>query len=182
MSNQQQRIGFPAKIGLYDPANEKDSCGVGFVAHIKGQRSHQIVARRRSGARQYGSPRRLRLRSEHRRRSRHSDGAAARILGKGCRTNCKPTCLRRVDSVPGFVFFRRMPTNATRCKAVRGRSSRARSAAWSVGERYPTKRRCGGHRSRGAAGRAPHGAVDHRRGCDSHGKRCKATTSNGNCI
>ncbi|MCA9225559.1 MAG: glutamate synthase subunit alpha, partial [Planctomycetales bacterium] len=37
------RIGFPAKHGLYDPANEKDSCGVGFVAHIKGQRSHQIV-------------------------------------------------------------------------------------------------------------------------------------------
>jgi glutamate synthase (NADPH/NADH) large chain len=34
---------FPAKQGLYDPANEKDSCGVGFVAHIKGQRSHQIV-------------------------------------------------------------------------------------------------------------------------------------------
>ncbi|MCA9187806.1 MAG: glutamate synthase subunit alpha, partial [Planctomycetales bacterium] len=34
---------FPAKYGLYDPANEKDSCGVGFVAHIKGQRSHQIV-------------------------------------------------------------------------------------------------------------------------------------------
>ena len=31
------------KHGLYDPANEKDSCGVGFVAHIKGQRSHQIV-------------------------------------------------------------------------------------------------------------------------------------------
>ncbi|MDP6443430.1 MAG: glutamate synthase large subunit [Pirellulaceae bacterium] len=35
--------GFPAKQGLYDPANEKDSCGVGFVAHIKGWRSHQIV-------------------------------------------------------------------------------------------------------------------------------------------
>jgi glutamate synthase (NADPH/NADH) large chain len=34
---------FPAKQGLYDPAYEKDSCGVGFVAHIKGQRSHQIV-------------------------------------------------------------------------------------------------------------------------------------------
>ena len=34
---------FPKKHGLYDPANEKDSCGVGFVAHIKGQRSHQIV-------------------------------------------------------------------------------------------------------------------------------------------
>src|SRR5215203_4211768 len=34
---------YPAKQGLYDPAHEKDSCGVGFIAHIKGQRSHQIV-------------------------------------------------------------------------------------------------------------------------------------------
>ncbi|MEM7234732.1 MAG: hypothetical protein AAF517_21310, partial [Planctomycetota bacterium] len=34
---------FPEKQGLYDPNNEKDSCGVGFVAHIKGERSHQIV-------------------------------------------------------------------------------------------------------------------------------------------
>jgi len=29
--------------GLYDPAREHDACGVGFVAHIKGQRSHAIV-------------------------------------------------------------------------------------------------------------------------------------------
>ncbi|MFP8834601.1 glutamate synthase-related protein [Hydrogenophaga sp. XSHU_21] len=29
--------------GLYDPANEHDSCGVGFVAHIKGEKSHAIV-------------------------------------------------------------------------------------------------------------------------------------------
>ncbi|MBX3448824.1 MAG: glutamate synthase large subunit [Planctomycetaceae bacterium] len=29
--------------GLYDPANEHDSCGVGFVAHIKGVASHQII-------------------------------------------------------------------------------------------------------------------------------------------
>ncbi len=34
---------LPAKQALYDPANEHDSCGVGFVAHIKGERSHQIV-------------------------------------------------------------------------------------------------------------------------------------------
>ena len=32
-----------AEHGLYDPANEKDACGVGFVAHIKGQRAHSIV-------------------------------------------------------------------------------------------------------------------------------------------
>ncbi len=35
--------GFPEKHGLYDPANEKDSCGVGFVANIKGKRSHGVI-------------------------------------------------------------------------------------------------------------------------------------------
>jgi glutamate synthase domain-containing protein 2/glutamate synthase domain-containing protein 1/glutamate synthase domain-containing protein 3 len=35
--------GFPRKQGLYDPQFEKDSCGVGFVAHIKGQKSYDIV-------------------------------------------------------------------------------------------------------------------------------------------
>ena len=34
---------MPARQGLYDPANEKDACGVGFVAHIKGRKSHDIV-------------------------------------------------------------------------------------------------------------------------------------------
>ena len=37
------RKGFPKKTGLYDPSNEKDSCGVGFVADIKGRRNHQII-------------------------------------------------------------------------------------------------------------------------------------------
>ncbi len=31
------------RTGLYDPANEHDACGVGFVAHIKGEKSHAIV-------------------------------------------------------------------------------------------------------------------------------------------
>jgi len=29
--------------GLYDPANEHDACGVGFIAHIKGKKSHSII-------------------------------------------------------------------------------------------------------------------------------------------
>jgi len=41
--NRPVQIGFPEKYGLYDPANEKDSCGVGFVAHMKGERSHQMI-------------------------------------------------------------------------------------------------------------------------------------------
>ncbi len=33
----------PAKQGLYDPQFEHDACGVGFVANIKGKKSHEIV-------------------------------------------------------------------------------------------------------------------------------------------
>ena len=34
----------PKNQGLYNRRNEKDGCGVGFVAHIKGVKSHKIVA------------------------------------------------------------------------------------------------------------------------------------------
>ena len=33
----------PAAQGLYQPSNEHDACGVGFIAHIKGEKSHSIV-------------------------------------------------------------------------------------------------------------------------------------------
>src|SRR5207247_1907572 len=33
----------PVRQGLYDPANEHDACGLGFIAHIKGQKSHAII-------------------------------------------------------------------------------------------------------------------------------------------
>jgi len=36
-------MGYPAPQGLYDPRNEHDACGVGFVAHIKGEQSHAII-------------------------------------------------------------------------------------------------------------------------------------------
>ena len=35
---------LPQKQGLYDPVNEHDACGVGFVAHIKGTKSHGIIS------------------------------------------------------------------------------------------------------------------------------------------
>ncbi|MES9991852.1 MAG: glutamate synthase large subunit [Candidatus Thiodiazotropha sp.] len=34
---------LPPKQGLYDPANEHDACGVGFVANIKGVKSHDTI-------------------------------------------------------------------------------------------------------------------------------------------
>ncbi len=35
--------GLPAAQGLYHPEYERDACGIGFVAHIKGQKSHDII-------------------------------------------------------------------------------------------------------------------------------------------
>ena len=35
---------LPPRFGLYDPANEHDSCGVAFVVDIKGRATHEIVA------------------------------------------------------------------------------------------------------------------------------------------
>jgi hypothetical protein len=34
--------GTPSARGLYDPALDKDSCGVGFIADLKGRKSHKI--------------------------------------------------------------------------------------------------------------------------------------------
>ncbi len=35
---------MPAQQGLYDPRQERDACGVGFVAHIKGKKSHDMIS------------------------------------------------------------------------------------------------------------------------------------------
>ncbi len=35
--------GLPPAQGLYDPANEHDACGVGFVVNLHGRKSHRIV-------------------------------------------------------------------------------------------------------------------------------------------
>ena len=33
----------PKQQGLYDPSTEHDACGLGFVAHMKGQKSHKVI-------------------------------------------------------------------------------------------------------------------------------------------
>ncbi|HLK19766.1 MAG TPA: glutamate synthase large subunit [Bryobacteraceae bacterium] len=35
--------GLPVEQGLYDPRNEHDACGIGFVVNIKGEKSHEII-------------------------------------------------------------------------------------------------------------------------------------------
>jgi glutamate synthase (NADPH) large chain len=38
-------MAYPGKQGLYDPGNEHDACGVGFIANIKGLKTNDIVRR-----------------------------------------------------------------------------------------------------------------------------------------
>jgi glutamate synthase (NADPH) large chain len=43
MIDQPAPAGLPGAQGLYDPRNERDACGIGFVASIKGEKSHDII-------------------------------------------------------------------------------------------------------------------------------------------
>src|SRR5438477_11822610 len=37
--------GLPVEQGLYDPRNEHDACGIGFVVNIQGEQSHEIIVK-----------------------------------------------------------------------------------------------------------------------------------------
>jgi glutamate synthase (NADPH) large chain len=37
------RNGIPKKQGLYDPEQEHDACGIGFVANVRGEKSHGVI-------------------------------------------------------------------------------------------------------------------------------------------
>ncbi len=45
MSENNVSIGLPPAQGLYAPRLEHDACGIGFVANIKGQKSHDIIVK-----------------------------------------------------------------------------------------------------------------------------------------
>ena len=39
------RNGLPEAQGLYHPSLEHDACGIGFVASVKGHKSHEIIVK-----------------------------------------------------------------------------------------------------------------------------------------
>jgi glutamate synthase (NADPH) large chain len=45
MSRPNPTHGLPPAQGLYDPAHEHDACGIGFVASVTGQKSHDIITK-----------------------------------------------------------------------------------------------------------------------------------------
>ncbi len=42
-ASQNQRFAFQGAEGLYDPRNEHDACGVGFIADLSARKSHKII-------------------------------------------------------------------------------------------------------------------------------------------
>ena len=43
MQNFLKSTGLPPAQGLYDPRNEHDNCGMGFVASMRGEKSHEMI-------------------------------------------------------------------------------------------------------------------------------------------
>ena len=71
MSNPGRPLSSISLRVLYDPRDEQDACGVGFVVDIRDVSSHDIVRKALAGPHQPGAPGRVRVRGEHRRRRRH---------------------------------------------------------------------------------------------------------------
>ena len=104
-----------ARQGLYRPSDEHDACGVGFVAHIKGARSHSIVR----------SALDLLINLEHRGAcgSDPDTGDGAGILiqmpdrffrSRPCRSRCR----RRAPTAPAWCSSRTTPAASDACKAI----------------------------------------------------------------
>ncbi len=46
MTTRRQKANIPPPAqGLYHPSQEHDACGIGFVANVRGQKSHEIVSK-----------------------------------------------------------------------------------------------------------------------------------------
>lgn len=112
------RIGLPPKQGLYDPAFEKDSCGVGFVANIKGVRTHQMIQDANT----------VLLSMDHRGacgcESNTGDGAGIltalphQFLAKIARDELKAELPEPGRFGAGIVFLPRIKSERDRCKAT----------------------------------------------------------------
>ena len=110
-----RRSRHAAGAGLYDPALDKDSCGVGFIADIKGRKSHLIVE---DGLRilvQSGASRRGRRRSAHGRRRRHPGADPAQVFCQGGQA-LGFTLPQPGEYAVGYLF---MPTDANWRQIIR---------------------------------------------------------------
>ena len=127
-----QHTGLPEAQGLYDPAYEHDACGVGFVAHVKGQPLARHRPAGAAGPHQPGASRRVRLRGEHRRRRRHPASrcpTGSSAAKRPPRLDLPPAgALRRRPGVPPREPTARRSQGAVRADRPRGGAAGARLA------------------------------------------------------
>jgi glutamate synthase (NADPH/NADH) large chain len=109
--------GLPPAQGLYDPAGERDSCGVGFVVDVQGRRSHAIVVKALTVLKN------LLHRGACGCEVNTGDGAG--ILVQMPHKFLARECARLGIPLPaphhygaGLVFLPRDPVEATRCQAI----------------------------------------------------------------
>ena len=128
--------GCPPPQGLYDPRHEKDACGVGFVVHVKGVRSHAIVKQALQ----------LLVNLLHRGACgcevNTGDGAGILIqmpdtfLRKEARASAS-RCLPRASTAPDASFCRAIRLRAPRSKRWSSRSSMRKARRCSAGAICP---------------------------------------------
>lgn len=108
---------YPPKEGLYDPMFEHDACGVGFIAHLKGQKSHTII---RKGLE-------LLANLEHRGAvgAEKNSGDGAGILTQMPDKFIRKVALEKGIELPefgsygvGMVFLPRDPNAYTECQSI----------------------------------------------------------------
>ena len=107
----------PDQQALYDPSFEHENCGVGFVAHIKGKQSHQIIE----------DAKEVLLNMTHRgavgAEKNTGDGAGIlttlpqKFIEKVAREELKVTLAERSRFSAGLVFLPQAPQQREECKA-----------------------------------------------------------------
>ncbi len=109
--------GLPAPSALYNPALEKDACGVGFVADMKNRKSHAIVTKGLDILRNLVAPRRGRRGPEGGRRLRHARADPAPLLHRRKREARLRAPRARLYAV-GQFFLPRDPDVAQVCRDI----------------------------------------------------------------
>ena len=104
---------LPPKQGLYDPRNEHDACGVGFVANIKGHKTHDHHPPGAGDPHQPRSPRRGRRRPAAGRRRRQPDPDPRPRCSATGRSRARSRCRRRATTRWRCASCRRTPRRAT---------------------------------------------------------------------
>ena len=171
--------GFPPAQGLYRPEFEHDSCGVGFVAHIKGQRSHRSSTTPTTCCATWII-------------AAHAAPSRTPATAPGCSRRCRTSSWRSVargaghhvagpgQYAAGLVF---LPTDASGARALQGDRSGALIAeqgqalvGWRAGAApIPTPADLGRRRARGRSRRSSN--------CSSPPEPVsKATRSSASCI